>query len=65
MDLGPGTDGFDVLRIASTTDLSRYLDTKSKLLDARKSAAPAVRGLYEAQDRVDRELVEKREPRSA
>lgn len=31
-------DGLDVVRVASTTGLTRYLDARSKLLDARLSA---------------------------
>lgn len=62
---GRANDGFDVMRIASTTGLSRYLDAKSKLLDARKSAVAVRRLLDEAQERIGRDLVEGREPQSA
>ena len=53
------------MRIASTTGLSRYLDAKSKLLDARKSAVAVRRLLDEAQERVDRELLDAGNARSA
>jgi integrase len=62
---GRASDGFDVMRIASKTGLSRYLDARSKLLDARKSAIAVRRLLDEAQERVDRELAEGRSSRSA
>ena len=51
--------------IACTTGLSRYLDARSKLLDARKSAIAVWQLLDEAQARSGWEVVDGCNTRSA
>lgn len=58
-------DGFDVLRVASTTGLSRYLDARSRLLDARQSANAVRRTIDEALQIVEASLADDDERRSA
>ena len=45
-------DGLDVVRVASTTGLTRYLDARSKLLDARQSAIAVRKVLDDALEAV-------------
>ena len=58
-------EGFDVMRVASTTGLSRYLDARSRLLDARQSANAVRRTIDEALEIVEASLADDGERRSA